>query len=96
MVFVSPWLLHRDPEQFEDPLGFVPERYLGAPTWHPFAHLPFGGGPRTCIGMRFAHMEASVVLSHLLRRFQPRFRGVPTASPQLTLYPQGDTWVSLR
>ncbi len=95
VVFVSPWLLHRDPQHYPDPLAFRPERHLAPPTWHPFASLPFGGGPRTCIGARFALLEASVVLSRLLRSTRLRFLGEPVASPQLTLYPRGDTRVAL-
>lgn len=93
VFFVSPWLLHRRGEDFVDPERFAPERFLAAATWHPFAYLPFGGGPRTCIGARFAAMEGSIVLAALLRRGAPRFLGVPTVHPRLTLYPTGDTRV---
>ena len=96
VLFVSPWLLHRLPDHFADPEAFAPERHLQASTWHPFALVPFGGGPRTCIGARFAELEGTVVLAGLLRRVTPRFVGTPTVLPRLTLYPSGDTRVRWR
>ncbi|MCB9778919.1 MAG: cytochrome P450 [Alphaproteobacteria bacterium] len=92
-LFVSPWLLHRLQDQHPDPEAFAPDRFLRDASWHPFAYLPFGGGPRTCIGARFAALEGTIVLAHMLRHATPRFLGTPTVLPRLTLYPSGDTRV---
>ena len=51
----------------EDPNVFIPERHQV--KRHPMAYMPFGGGPRTCVGMRFAYMEIKMCLSQLLRRY---------------------------
>jgi cytochrome P450 len=67
-VWAFPWALHRDPRWWSDPLVFRPERFLAAPQWPRFAFLPFGGGPRVCIGQHFARMEAVLALSAIARR----------------------------
>lgn len=71
-VGIMPWLLHRhrtlwdNPEKF-DPERFSPERSQGR---HRFAYLPFGGGPRVCIGMALAMAEAQLILATLAQRFR--------------------------
>jgi cytochrome P450 len=82
---MSPWVLHRDPKSFEDPTAFKPERWDGdlAQRLPRFAYFPFGGGPRVCIGNRFAMMEAKLVLARTLQRF--RFEVTPETN--LTLFP---------
>ena len=89
---MSPWVLHRDPRNFEDPEAFKPERWQGelAQRLPRFAYFPFGGGPRVCIGNRFAMMEAKLVLASALQRF--RFEVTPqtelTLLPSVTLRPR--------
>lgn len=74
LITVSTYALHRDPRFFPDPESFDPERF--APGWEErvprYAYLPFGGGPRACIGSGFAMMEARLVLSTVAQRFQLR------------------------
>jgi cytochrome P450 len=74
LVSVITYALHRDPRFFHDPEAFDPERF--APGWEErvprYAYLPFGGGPRVCIGSGFAMMEARLVLSAVLQRYQLR------------------------
>ena len=89
---MSPWVLHRDPKSFEDPDAFKPERWdndLGRRLPR-FAYFPFGGGPRVCIGNRFAMMEAKLVLAVAIQRF--RFEVAPetelTLLPSVTLRPR--------
>jgi cytochrome P450 len=69
IVWISPWLLHRDPRLFEDPLRFDPDRFLpaGEAALPRFAYMPFGGGKRICIGNQFALMEGQIILSTLAR-----------------------------
>jgi cytochrome P450 len=71
VVGIFPYVLHRsrtwweDPERF-DPDRFLPERIASRPR---YAYLPFGGGPRTCIGASFAMMEAQIVAARVMPRF---------------------------
>lgn len=64
------WVVHRDPAWWDDPETFRPERFAGDDDRPEYAHFPFGGGPRHCIGMRFARMEMKTVLATVLRRFE--------------------------
>jgi len=71
-VFMMPWLVHRDERWFPDPLRFDPDRWKGdfAKTIPPFAYMPFGGGPRRCIGNTFAMMEAVLLVAAIAQRFR--------------------------
>ena len=77
LVNVSPWVTHRNPALWEEPDRFDPERFLPerVKARHRYAYFPFGGGPRICIGMGFALMEARLILATLARRY--RLRLVP-------------------
>jgi cytochrome P450 len=66
-VLVSPWVMHRDPRFFEQPDRFWPERWFGPPPPR-FTYLPFGAGPRVCIGQHFAIAEAVLLLATLVQR----------------------------
>ncbi|MFZ0545780.1 MAG: cytochrome P450 [Candidatus Promineifilaceae bacterium] len=71
-VMYSIYLAHRDPKYWPDPAVFRPERFVlnnYAEKQPPFTYLPFGGGPRNCIGATFAQIEARVVLSRILQQF---------------------------
>ena len=72
MVFVSPWVLHRNPHLYPNPEGFEPERFAGElmHTLPKCAYMPFGAGARQCIGAAFAMMEAKVVLATLAQRYR--------------------------
>ncbi|CAL1287237.1 unnamed protein product [Larinioides sclopetarius] len=69
-VMIPIYGMHYDPEFFEDPEIFNPERFLEDPKHPQYAYMPFGSGPRNCIGMRFALLEIKVCLSNLLRHFR--------------------------
>jgi cytochrome P450 len=61
--------MHRDPELWDDPLTFDPDRFLperaqGRSRWQ---YLPFGGGPRSCVGDHFAMLEATLALATIVR-----------------------------
>jgi cytochrome P450 len=99
-VYVSPWVLHRDPKHFDAPEAFRPERWLDglAKRLPRGAYLPFGGGPRICIGQSFALMEAVLLLAAVAQRFRltqdPEVEVTPF--PSITLRPQGGVWMRLQ
>jgi cytochrome P450 len=68
-VMLSIYLTHRDPKVWREPHAFRPERFVPGEgeTRTPFAYLPFGGGPRNCIGAAFGKAESSLVLAHLMQ-----------------------------
>jgi len=63
--------LHRNPALWTNPLAFDPEHFSAeqVKNRHKFSYLPFGAGPRICIGQQFALMEMQLVLAALLKRF---------------------------
>ncbi|HSP14407.1 MAG TPA: cytochrome P450 [Thermoanaerobaculia bacterium] len=91
-VFMVPWVVHRDPRWFRDPERFDPSRWDGdfAKSIPPFAYLPFGGGPRRCIGNSFATMEAILLLAQIARRFRLRLADDQRVEPfpTITLRPR--------
>jgi cytochrome P450 len=100
LVVVSPFVSHRDPRFFPDPLTFEPERWLTAGSGEPaaasarrrIAFLPFGAGPRSCIGESLAWTEGVLVLATLARRWRLTRPGdAPMEpSPRITLRPKGE------
>jgi unspecific monooxygenase len=70
VVLIAPWVLHRHRRLWEEPEKFDPARFLpGAPPPERCAYLPFGMGPRVCIGAQFALTEATLVLASMIRAF---------------------------
>jgi cytochrome P450 len=79
VVMIAPWVLHRHRKLWRDPDAFDPSRFMPppgstpgstAPTAPRFAYLPFGAGPRVCVGAQFALTEAVLVLAMLMQRFK--------------------------
>ncbi len=91
-VVISPYALHRRPDYFPDPQRFDPDRWTPeAEARLPrHAYLPFGGGPRICIGNHFAMMEGHIVLATLAQRvaFQLVRRQRIVPEPLITLRPR--------
>jgi cytochrome P450 len=93
IVMVNILGIHRRPDLFSDPSTFDPSRFLGdaEKQWPRCAYMPFGAGPRICVGNHFALMEGHVVLASLVRRL--RFDLVNRApvgfDPLVTLRPKG-------
>ncbi|HLZ01454.1 MAG TPA: cytochrome P450 [Bradyrhizobium sp.] len=71
VILIAPWLLHRHEKLWRDPNAFIPQRFM-APSPPPdrFAYLPFGAGPRVCIGAHFALVEATLALARLTSEFR--------------------------
>ena len=72
LVMISPWVIHRHKRLWERPEAFIPDRFEGKPQDYLTngAYIPFGCGPRICIGATFSLAEASLVLAMLLERFE--------------------------
>jgi steroid delta-isomerase-like uncharacterized protein len=69
LVAISPYLIHRHPNYWDHPDRFIPERFLvGEARWNDH-YIPFGHGPRYCVGKFFALLEMPLVLATVLRRF---------------------------
>jgi cytochrome P450 len=95
-VIVPIYALHRHHQLWADPDTFRPERFTDRKSVQRYAYLPFGDGPRICIGASFALQEAVIVLATLLGRF--RFTPVAGRDPEpvmiLTLRPEGGVWLT--
>jgi len=95
-VSISPWVIHRHRTLWADPERFDPERFAGARPPR-FSYLPFGAGPRVCIGASLALNEATIVLSEVARRW--RLKLAPGAAvamrPRMTLRPMGPIGMEL-
>jgi cytochrome P450 len=92
MVIVAPWVLHRHHGLWERPERFEPERFSPARSVgrNRYGYIPFGGGPRVCIGMAMALMEATIILASMAQRF--RLELAPGSrielAPRITLRPK--------
>ncbi len=86
IMIVPVYAMHHDPRWFEAPDVFRPERFLSTDKTLPkLAYLPFGGGPRVCIGNAFALLEATLLLATLAQRFRLKLGPQQTVTPEATL-----------
>jgi cytochrome P450 family 9 len=103
IVMLPIYGLHHDPKYFPDPERFDPERFneTNKPKITPYTFVPFGAGPRKCIGYRFALLEIKVLFFYLLSKFEV----VPTEKTQipvklskksLNMTPEEGLWVELK
>ncbi|MBL4705313.1 MAG: cytochrome P450 [Flavobacteriales bacterium] len=78
-IFISPLVMQRMDKYFPNPEQFLPERFADKKnkTWPQGAYLPFGLGPRNCIGEHFARMQASITLAYLCNHFDFEFLEKP-------------------
>jgi cytochrome P450 len=71
VIMIAPWVLHRHHTLWRDPSAFLPSRFLpDQPAPPKFAFMPFGAGPRVCVGAQFAMTEAVLCLAALVGAFQ--------------------------
>jgi cytochrome P450 family 9 len=84
VVWLPIYALHRDPKYFPEPDRFDPERFNDENKSKiiPYSYIPFGSGPRNCIGSRFALLETKVLFFHILLHFEI----VPVAKTQIPLH----------
>jgi cytochrome P450 len=92
-ILIFPYITQRHPKWWQDPDVFRPERFApeNSAARPRYAYLPFGAGPRTCVGLNFAMTEILVVLTMLLQRFRLRLAIDPAnvrSDPSVTLQPR--------
>ncbi len=91
VISIAPWVLHRHRMLWDQPDVFDPARFLPGATPPPrYAYLPFGAGPRICVGAQFAITEAVLVLARLLRAYRLRFAGSGAVQPRGRVTTQPD------
>lgn len=90
-VMMPIYALHRNELLWEDPDRFDPDRFAPGQDFDRYAYLPFGNGPRVCIGAEFAIRESQIILSTLVSRFKFELSDHPAPEPELlmTLRPKG-------
>ena len=83
-VLISPWLLHRHRSHWREPHRFDPERFLGEQAKQRPRHIymPFGAGPRICIGASFAVLEAVLILGTFVQRARIKVINADRVMPQ--------------
>jgi len=96
-VILPIYALHRNHLLWDKPDTFNPDRFADPRAINRYAYLPFGDGPRVCIGASFALQEAVIILATLLAKF--RFSTIPGKKPKpvmiLTLRPEGGVWLKV-
>ncbi len=91
VVLISPWVLHRHRLLWKEPETFDPARFLpDAPPPDRFAYLPFGIGPRVCIGAQFALTEATLVLATMIQAFRIERADDAPVTPRAVVTTQPD------
>jgi cytochrome P450 len=96
-MYMSQWVMHRDPRYFDEPERFHPDRWTPefSKRLPKFAYFPFGGGPRVCIGAAFAMMEATLLLATIAQRFRVSLLSAERVEPwpSVTLRPRNGVHV---
>lgn len=95
LIPISPFLMHRDAAAWDAPEEFRPERFLADTGRHPCQYIPFGAGPRQCIGRPFAVMEMHLVLASIVRSCDLVPINDAEVEPEalVTLRPKGGLWM---
>ncbi|MCK1719745.1 cytochrome P450 [Bradyrhizobium sp. 141] len=83
IIMIAPWLLHRHEKLWDQPNAFIPKRFMSTEAPDRFAYLPFGAGPRVCIGAPFAQAESVLALARLIGAF--RVELADTTNPVIPL-----------
>lgn len=93
--------IHHDPEHYPEPHKFDPNRFTQEEIQkrHPLAFLPFGTGPRNCIGLKFGMMQSRIGLVTLLRHFEFELSPKTTfeiEKKEFVMTPKGGMWLKIR
>jgi cytochrome P450 family 6 len=102
LVMIPVYAIQHDPENFKNPESYDPDRFSpeNEANIRPYSFLPFGDGPRNCIGLRFGMMQARVGLIALLSRFKFTMSSkmaVPVvfSKKSMILSPEGGLWLNV-
>ena len=101
-VIIPIYTLHHDEKYWKDPEVFSPERFLPSNKEFidPFTYMPFGQGPRNCVGMRFAQLEMKAVLARLLKNFRieraPELQVPIRLKPRVLMGPADPVYIRLK
>jgi unspecific monooxygenase len=91
VITIAPWVLHRHRARWKEPDAFDHTRFLpGAPPPDRYAYMPFGAGPRICVGAQFALTEAVLVLAGILKKFRIELCGSGAVMPRAIVTTQPD------
>jgi cytochrome P450 len=86
VIYISPYMQHHLPQYWDNPDSFEPSRFVG--DWKAdipnYVYMPFGGGPRVCIGSHLAEMEAKVILATIVKAFS-----IELSDPEQKVYKEG-------
>jgi cytochrome P450 len=94
ILFLPIWALHRHELLWQKPELFDPERFAPGTLRDRYQYLPFGAGPRVCVGANFAMMQAGIILATLIQNF--RFRPAqPSPKPVMTMTVRPDPGIFL-
>lgn len=98
LLMLPQWVLHRDERFWEDAETFDPERWERDIERPEYAYFPFSGGPRQCIGMRFARLELTMALATMVDRItlDVSIDGELSFVPSISLRPENDVTASVR
>lgn len=97
-VSMQPWVVHHDDRIYDDPMAFRPERWTDEfeSSLPKFGYFPFGGGPRRCIGDRFAMLEARLVIATIAQEWTVDPHDDLSFAPSITLRPDGPVEMTVR
>ncbi len=102
-VSIPVYGIHHDPDIYPNPETFDPDRFLpdAVQKRHSLSHIPFGDGPRNCIGLRFGLMQTKVGLATILKNFEltPCSRStnpLVLSTKSLVLAPEGGLWLNVK
>lgn len=70
VIHIPVWSLHRSSTNFPEPVKYNPDRFLGTPKYHKYSFLPFGYGPRNCLGYMLAKLQAKIAVFHIIKNYQ--------------------------
>ncbi len=97
-VMLNLWALHRHYALWDNPDGFIPDRFFGEKRKqiNPYQYLPFGIGPRVCIGQRFARQEAMIVAASLFKQCRFEYIGEAPPWPRMRITLQAENGMPMR
>ncbi|MDH2356036.1 cytochrome P450 [Bradyrhizobium sp. SSUT112] len=81
IIMIAPWLLHRHEKLWDQPNAFIPKRFMSTEPPDRFAYLPFGAGPRVCVGAPFAQAESVLALARLIGAFRVELADTSSVIP---------------